>query len=561
MESRLTASTKGSERTLAYTLVALSLLMLYFPWGAALRTGIAIPSHLGWALIGLTLLVMACRMQLTFYRPRLPLFGVALLILPVLWMPSDADTVAGLSRVATLLLGALLLSLLGGMSPSETQARQMGRAFMLLAAVCALSVVVRRFLPAAHALWMPLAGGGWSTGGFLQPDLMATFLAAMLLVAVHLWLLRGRWQDLCFVTLLMFSLALCQSVMGWFGGIIGLLLMIFACARGYRRRLAGAMGVIFVAGLAGAGWQIFGLAQPLCYPFPLLSLAQTYQASEALLSQYPLSGIGYGRFESLFPEGVALAGIQGDYHLHGVVTHAGLEGLHWVVEGGVIAAIGVIALFVWGMQFFGRLWRQGSRVGGYGHEGSDALGWGISTLPLLLSTMVGAPWYQSPLHLLLFLLLAGITIARLPKLENQFIAITSPAWTLRAVIAFIGLVTMGYSLTGTAVAVGVQAARQVRAQDIRLMETAVRFNPWYMRDAVGFARSLHQLQQYKKTNDTTNLAMGITGLQHYVISHPDPNAYSLLITALDRQGKTQEAEAMYMQAQQRMPWDARFSVK
>lgn len=543
--------------------VLLCLALLYLPWGWLLHTGISVPEHAGWALAGLLMLLAACLQDVRLYRAWPLWAGGILLTLPLLWMPAGADTWAALTRTGALWTGVLLLCWMAARTVTEWQMTLLLRMVVLVGVVCALSVFLRVYWPAGFQRWHPLAGGGWAPGGALQPDLMATFLAVAVSAALHFWLFRARLVTLALLAGLMFALTLCRSMPGIIGVSAVFVVMLFACARSLRGRFLVAGGVLVVAA-AGAWYAQTGGRTDVAYltlPVSWLLWAPVARACLALLMAHPLTGVGYGRFEGALPDGLNLSGGMAAFHPHYVVSHPGNELLYWSVEGGIVAIAGLLLLLFWAGRVLARLWRQAGLVGGYGLVGSDALSGLLCALPVLLFTLGGTPWYQSPLHFLLSMLLLGGAIARVSGGSPVSVcALRGGAAVLpRILMVAVGAGLVWFAVTGTLVVAGLQQARQSSGRDITALERAVRFNPWYMTDPVHFALTVHQLQQFVQTGNVAVLAGTEPFFRDYLTRHPDPNVYGMYITVLDKQGKSDDAERVYQQGQHRVPWDARFT--
>lgn len=535
----------------------LCVLLLYFPWGAVLQTGIAVPEYAGWGLFGVWLLVMTVGSPLVFHRSPLLLLAVLLLSLPLWWTAAQGDLWHAVMRVLALWGGTLVLLWLGARPLPASQAFLTAQTVVAVGVVCALSVLVRLFLPALHAAWLPLAGGGWATGGFLQPDLMALFLATAIAAGLQLWLVKKTPLMLPLLVVLSLALTLCQSLVADAGVLMMVLVTLVVCARGLRRWLLG--GVFAIVAGALVAWLLMGpLHLPVVRPMAWTMMAAIFRGCLVLIAHHPLLGTGYGSFEGQLPAGMAMAGLAG-IHPHYTVTHPGNELLLWVTEGGMVAAVGLLLLLGWGAKLAFDVLRQARRVGGYGHEGSDGLGWLLCALPLALSCLVGSPWYQSPLHYLLFLVFTGVALARLTGPAREYHPGRGVSCGLKAAMAVAGVAALWFTLSGVGVAVGVQNARQSMARDVQGLVLARQVNPWYLPDEVGFALTVNQLQQFNQTRDLTLLPPAEAFLRGYLQRHPDPNVYSMLITLLDKQGRSAEAEAVYQEGQRRVPWDKRFA--
>ena len=536
--------------------------LLYFPWGKVLHTGIAVPEHLGWGLFGLAFVLMALRFPQAVYRSWLLIVGGLLLTLPLLWLSAGADVWLAATRVAALWGGGLLLCGLGGRDVTRGEASVLARLVMLTGVLLALTVLFRHLAPSPFARWLPLAGGGWATGGYLQPDLLALWLAVSVVATLHLWLLRPGAALALVLVVLMVSLTLslrlsaltCVAVVG--------LLMLLAAARGLRRRLLG--GVLLLLLAVGGTWLVMTrvLHQEAAFAWPTgwSALPQTLRAGLVLLMAHPFTGVGYGQFAGSLPDGVQLAGLTAQWHPRFMVSHPGSEPLYWAVEGGVPALVGMLLLLVWVGHLMVLLWRQSRRVGGYGHAGSEGLGLLFAALPLLLVTLTaGTPWYQSPLHYLLFLVLTGMAMGWLSESKDTWQLPRPLAVLCRGLLLVVGVAVLWFALTGTRIALALLTAHQSNAKEVAALVDARRMNPLYMPDDVNFALAVHQLQQFSQTGDKALLAGTEPFFSNFLTRHPDPNVYSMYITVLDKQGESDKAEQVYKEGRRRVPWDRRFA--
>ena len=535
--------------------------LLYFPWGWALHTGIAVPEHLGWGLSGVFFGLMALRAPGAFYSSRLLLAGVVLLSLPVFWMPGHADAWRVLTRLAALWGGVIILCWLGGRTVSDKDMRLLAAVVTFAGLACAASVLFRVLLPKAFPLWLPLAGGGWATGGYLQPELMALWLAASLMMALYLWLFRGSLMLLPVIAVLAFALTLCLRLFPLVCVALSCLVMLMAAARGLRHRLIGGLIVMLIAG--GLAWwgltQVLVQQPVLAWPTDRDTWQQTFRACLALLMAHPLAGTGYGTFAGSLPEGMQLAGQLATWKTRVVLEHPGSEWLYWITEGGVVALAGMVLLLVWGGRLTVNLWRQSCRVGGLGLAGSERLGLLCCAFPLLLATLLMvAPGYSSPLHYLLLIVLIGTGLSGMAARKTRGTASGKGAQGRKLLFTVMAVVVLWFSVSGTHIAISLQEARQTSGRDVTSLEHARRINPFYLPDDVGFAIAIHRLQQFSQTGDKSLLSGTEPFFRDYLSRHPDPNVYSTYITVLDKQDKADEAEKVYEEGQRRVPWDPRF---
>lgn len=536
--------------------------LLYFPWGLALHTGIAVPEHLGWGLLGVLFLFLALRASGAFYSSRLLLAGGVLLSLPVLWMPEHADTWRALTRLAALWSGVIILCWLGGRTSGDKDMHLLAAVVTFTGFVCAASVLFRVLFPKAFSLWLPLAGGGWATGGYLQPELMALLLATSLITALYLWLFRGRLMLLPIIAVLAFALTLCLRLFPLVCVAVASLMMLMAAARGLRRRFIVSLIVMLLAGgLAWAALTQVSAQQPvLAWPTDRAMWLQTFRACLALLMAHPLTGTGYGYFAGSLPQGMQLAGLLATWKSRVVLEHPGSEWLYWVTEGGAVALAGLVLLLTWGRRLYAALWRQSSRAGGLGQGGSEGLGLLYCAFPLLMATLLTvAPGYSSPLHYLLLIVLAGAAVSGLTVRRTCGTASGNGSLLRKLFFIVPAVVVLWFSLTGTRVAISLQDARQTSGREVASLEQAHRMNPFYLPDDAAFAMTIHRLQQFSQTGDKALLAGAEPFFRDYLSRHPDPNVYSTYITVLDKQGKADEAEKAYEEGQRRVPWDPRFA--
>lgn len=546
----------------AITASILFLIILYFPWGGVLRTGIPVPEHLGWGLFGVFFLLLALRFPNTVYCSSLLAAGGFLLTLPLLWMSPQADSWHALTRVAAMWGGGVLLWGLAGVRLKGQDVHILTRVVMLVGLFCALTVFVRVFEPVLFSRWLPLAGGGWATGGYLQPDLMALLISVALVAALHMWLFQARIVVLIIMTLLAVALVLCLRLPGLVSLVVVCVLMLLAAARGLRRRLIGGFALILMS--SAGTWllltRILHQHPILTWPPEWMMMPELFHASLMLLRSNPITGIGYGQFAGSLPDGMMMAGLTARWQPGFVTEHPGSELLYWITEGGLPALVGVVLLLLWGSRLLIMLWHQARRVGGYGHFNSEGLGLLFCALPLvLMSLTAGTPWYHSPLHYLLFIVLIAVALAWLSEPETIWQPSRPMAVLSRSLLLVAGLAVIWFAVTGTRVAIALQDARQTSAKDVTSLDEARRMNPWYLPDEVRFALTVHQLQQFNITGDKALLASAEPFFKGYLTRHPDPNVYSMYITVLDKQGKSDEAERVYEEGQHRVPWDQRFA--
>lgn len=545
-------------------LVILTCLLVNFPWSYIVSTVTVLPEYAGWALPGVLLLVMAFSRSRAFACPPLLLLSFFLLSLPLLWMAPDTDVWRAVTRVLMLWCGGIFFLWLAARQTTEAEAAYAGTLLVSAGLVFALSVILFVLWPDGYAHWMPLPEDMRASGGFRQVNVMASFLATLVALGLHRWLYSGRRVFLLCLVVLMVALTWTQSTVGRLGVVVAAGLMVVAGWQTVRSRLWPALLVLAVS------WAAARLTMTLMALAPLVDHGgqamrlQIWQATLALLASHPLSGVGYGMFEGSYPQGLA--------RLHevsldtiNVVGHPHNELLYWAAEGGAVALAGLGCLLAYGLWMAASLWRQARAAGGYGKPGCDAVGIGVCALPVLLHSQTEYPWYQSPLHYVLFLFLAGLAVSRL---NTSLSRPSSPvlhlcgAYVQGAVGALLTLAGAGllyFTLSGTAVRMSIDASKQGMASDVRSFERVRRLNPWFQPDQQAFVTSLHDMQLFNQDHDVVRLGRAERFYRDYLRRHPDPNVYDMYLQVLLLQGKTAQAGQVYREAHWRCGWDSRFS--
>ncbi|WP_373226117.1 Wzy polymerase domain-containing protein [Enterobacter cloacae complex sp. ESBL7] len=537
---------------------AVSCLLINLPWHSLLPADTVIPEYAGWVLPGLLFLVMAISGRMVFSRAPLLLLSFLVLTLPLLWMPPGSDAWRAVTRVLMMWCGGVFLLWLAASRVSEALSALAADALIVTGLVCAVSVLLCVLWPAGYAHWLPLQEGLRPSGGFRQINVMASFLATMLVLSLHRWLFCGQVRYLGCLVIFMVSLVMAQSTIGLLGATVVALLMTVAGRRAVRGRLSVALAVLAVS-WAGTrtGMTLMSLQAPVDHTFGQLGRIQMWRACAQLIASHPWRGVGYGMFEGRYPDGVAL--LQEVQRDPSIVVHPHNELVYQVTEGGLVAVVGLAFLLVWGVRVALRLWVQASAAGGYGKPGSDALGPGLCALPVLLHTQVEYPWYLSGVHFVLSLFLFGLALSRMAPALPAAVLPSRIHFASRALLAIAGVFLVWFSLTGTLIRVGIDAAKQTMATDISLFERVRWLNPWFMPDQQAFVVSLHDMQLFNQDGDPARPGRAEQFYRDYLLRHPDPNVYAMYLQVLSLDGKTAQAKQVYDEARRRVGWDSRFS--
>ncbi|EMW2203327.1 O-antigen ligase family protein [Enterobacter hormaechei] len=544
------------QKTVVVIFVAVSCLLINLPWRSLLSVDTVIPEYAGWVLPGLLLLVMAFSGRMVFSRAPLLLLSFLVLSLPLFWMAPDSDTWRAVTRVLMMWCGGAFLLWLSACRVSEDMAAFSANALIATGLVCALSVLLMVLWPAGYAHWIPLQSDMRPSGGFRQVNLMASFLATMLALSLHRWLFSGQWRFLLALAVLMVATVWTQSTVGLLGVAVAVALMTLSGWRMLRHRLCLALTML-VSGWVGARllMSLLSLVPFIDHDDSRAARLQMWHACLQLIQAHPWTGVGYGMFEGKYPSGISLLH---EVSLTGMLTHPHNELLYWLTEGGLVTVTGLLLLLAWGMRMSRHLWRQGSAAGGYGSPGSDATGLAICALPILLHTQTEYPWYMSGVHFVLFLFLLGLALSRLIP-ADQHVTLAPRIQKITAILlALAGVFLVWFSVTGTVVRLGIDAAKQTMATDISLFERVRWLNPWFMPDQQAFVLSLHDMQLFNQDGDPGRLERAAHFYQDYLVRHPDPNVYAMYLQVLTLDGNTAQAKRVYDEARWRVGWDSRF---
>lgn len=545
-----------SQKGVIVTLVALSCLLVNMPWHALLAADTVIPEYAGWVLPGLLFLVMAFSGRMVFARAPLLLLSFLILSLPLLWMAPGSDAWRALTRVLMMWCGGIFLLWLSACRVSEEAAAFSADALIVAGLVCAASVLLCVLWPAGYVHWIPLQSDMRPSGGFRQVNLMASFLATVLALSLHRWLLSGQRRFLLVLAVLTVAVVWTQSTIGLLGVAVVAALMALAGWRVVRGRLSLALAVL-VSGWAGARltMSLMSLTLLIDHEDSRAARLQMWHACLQLIREHPWTGVGYGMFEGDYPQGLLRLH---ETSLTGLLAHPHNELLFWLTEGGLVAAVGLALILAWGLRVSLRLWRHARAVGGYGRPGSDATGLALCALPVLLHTQVEYPWYLSGVHFVLFLFLSGLALSRTAPALPAVVLPSRIHFASRALLAIAGVLLVWFSLSGTVVRVGIDAAKQTMAMDTALFDRVRGLNPWFMPDQQAFVASLHDMQLFNQDADPARLGRAEHFYQDYLVRHPDPNVYAMYLQVLELDGKTAQAKKVYDEARWRVGWDSRF---
>ena len=388
-------------------------------------------------------------------------------------------------------------------------------------------------------------------GIFQQPNVMATFMATGLSLAI--WLeLRGNanvWlRGLRYGVILAASvlLVVLQSRVGQLGGLLALLLLAPQLHR--QHQLARILGLVALGvglGLASQ-YGISGVKRGLevYQSGGMRSVYWPYAAR--LIAESPLAGWGYGSFETTFlhhymaDKALNPAMVQIEYNL----DHPHNEFLYWAVEGGLAPMIGMA------LMGGALLWRL-ARAGWIKGAALLAL-----VTPILLHTQTEYPLYHAialwwALLLLIHVLDAEVEEGMQTASWHEYVY--RPWLLLRFLAIAIPVLVVPFMLTAIHTAWVVTKYERGGYKDPTLLLDVVNPMAWLTR--VEFDVNSVRLMVGLQTDNKAELEAYLDWGQAFVRHTPRANIYANMVIALGALGRQEEAQALRTQALMLYPGD------
>ncbi|MGP2943802.1 PglL family O-oligosaccharyltransferase [Serratia ureilytica] len=550
----------------AATIAVLPLLLI---WMAAILPvyhpnmggdGLALPQNiLAWGVMALTTLIVTFTVCLGRIRlsltptARLLLLGIAVLALPLLYTRPEWREDA-LWRCAGLLGGWLFYVACLQLRVTARQRERLLFGLLFAVGIQALLAALQLFAPALA--WVS-PNGGRVYGVFQQPNVLGSFIATGL--ALALWLLLApfsaptRRQIPLLALLAAFSalLVLIQSRAAWLGAALAaaLLLWRFARQRPAASRWAGGALLLGAAiGLTvlftGFGLETSGVL--LDREFSNSARLTMLHDVGAMILAKPLLGWGYGGFEYSFAH-FRLQTMPWREVLE-VAGHPHNEILLWWVEGGLTALAGIAIVLAAGVRLLKSAWQRdreqpnGARVGLF-----------LVLLPMLIHTQLEYPFYLSAPHWLAFLLLLALLDGQTGEPRQLPFAKTL---SLPVALAALGVLVMAAFAWQGRMAL-TQSERTMLA-NIDSIEQMPPPAAWIYRERKTFDEQSHALLVYNQTRDDALLTGYRQWANAYLQHRIDANIYATLIMILRYQGDQAQADARQREAAFLFARDARF---
>lgn len=489
--------------------------------------------------------------------------GLLVWSFPLLWTPERGWFFNALPKVAGL-WGLVLLFLIVLWSKPEKELR------LIWIGIIVTSSIIQALLALKQSHHLELLEGGRPYGGFMQVNVLASYLATGLSAALYLVLTtRNRFLGILAVSglvILPAMVVLIQSRAGWFGGALSsaMLLWVFrkrAVPKGEITHLLSSQQALLIM----AGSIVIGLLW-LCYGhhfFPESALSPIgKEGSNAarrymlhltlkLIREHPLIGNGYGSFEALYGRLVVLEpdpkGVQS-----ASVAHPHNEFLYTWAEGGVVALAG---LFLMAAALIRRLWSHG----GMGLAGLALF------LPLAVHSSLEYPLYLSASHcmvLVMLLVISGPGVALQPT-QNNLSSSRSYRWLvvfIQSIAAMLAMFVLIFMITGLVtqqrlMAIETSGLIPLSEREIEVLSELP--NPYALNTRVNFDLHVARLLRFNQTRDPQLLIDFWDWGREYIRTHNDPEVYRSLLKIAQAQHKP-EAETLCQQAHGRWPADPGF---
>ncbi|MBH1930450.1 Wzy polymerase domain-containing protein [Serratia rubidaea] len=487
------------------------------------------------------------------------LLALPLLYTPSVWLPHAAWRFAGL---ATGLL--FLFSCLQGKYTRRRLNILLG-IILLIIGIQAAAALLQLFMPDGG---VPLYGKR-VYGFFFQPNLLASFVATGLALALMLMVLPAfalpRFeplrQGMLLLVLVVFSaLLVCiQSRVGWLGGVTVAILFLWRFARHFPRHCLWAGAALLVGALLGMGGLLpeHALIATVNHDASNLARWTMLQDTLRMIAAKPWSGWGYGSFEYSFQhfrinQAVPTAVTE-------IARHPHNEILLWLIEGGIVALPGVILVVLGGVTVVRQAWR-------YDRQAFDRSRWSagvpgalcIALFPMALHTQLEFPFYLSAQHFIVFLLL--LALADRVSSDSMCRRCLPPrsqraARTVMPLLAVGVALVMGFTFKAQR---AIAQAERFGMEDITPLKSLPAASRWTLQERIAFDEHLNLLLTYNHTQDETLLDAYRQWASGYLARRVDKNVYASLIQILQHRGDSAQAERYRCDAARLFPKDARF---
>lgn len=443
--------------------------------------------------------------------------------------------------------------------------------YIILTAIVlqALIALLQFTIPEALPAWLAYPqSGGRPYGVFQQVNVLASFIATGLALAIMLLLLPGftlmssKRERLRLFTLhlilLLFPalLVLLQSRVGWLGGAVSGALLLFIGAKLAPKKTliaASLMGTSIVLAMA-VQWS--GYITDVAHTGSNFARMAILKSTLSMIAERPWTGWGYGSFEYNFQH---YRLTQGFSTLETkVVSHPHNEILLWCVEGGITAFIGLSLLFYVGGHMVWRAWRPTRQLDEY----QTGLNRGLSCalLPILLHTQTEFPFSLSTAHWAIFLLLLAKLDSSISPMAGHYSPSAVTTAFLRKVLPVFSLTLLLLASIALYANLSLTSLERNYFLDVEPARRAMDFDPGVNTERWFYDQQVHALLMFNQTRDPALLDGYTRWADSYLSRRIDKNVYASWLSIAQYQQDAITYQRLRQEAHALFPEDARFMV-
>lgn len=543
-------------------------------------SGLKLPQNIiSWAMMALVVtciwltLPAGTTLRLTV-TARWVLLAIIILGIPLLYTPAPWRN-AALTRWLALFGGWIFyISLLQYKAPRFSNTLlyyAILTAVTLQALIALLQFTLPDIIP--EIMHYPMLSGR-SSGVFQQVNVLASFIATGLALALMLFLLpiyscyrtgfeRLRTQCLG-LTLILFPVLLVwlQSRIGWIGGAAVALLFLIRFRTLPRHRARWAACLMSLGILIGVSTLFHGLSAE--YGLDYVSHDGSNHArftmfrdTLAMIGEKPIAGWGYGGFEYSFQhfrlaQGLSTQGV-------GIARHPHNEVLLWWVEGGVVALIGMLLLVACALHLVRSAFKSDrTKRRQFKRSAGDATALCIVMLPFALHTQTEYPFTLSAAHWTIFLLLLATLDRKISRTNKCFTLNQSTSALLAATIptvSFTVFVMTAFGLYGNLV---LTTAERSDFTDIESARRVMKFDRWVNAERWQYDQQTHALLSFNQTGDFRLLDGYVQWSRSYLSRRIDKNVYASWMAIAQYKQDAMTYRRLRLEAHGLFPDDERF---
>ncbi|WP_413492488.1 O-antigen ligase family protein [Morganella psychrotolerans] len=418
----------------------------------------------------------------------------------------------------------------------------------LLACMVHALLILLQLTPAGNWIAWPVLNNR-PYGVFQQVNLLATFLACGIGLALFLFLVPENRQNKCKGLLSAFALfifpcvlVLIQSRIGWLSAIITVMIMLILMGSVNAK----CQSVIFLLCGTAAGWWLknYTLIGDISHSDSNGARLEMIGTAWEMLKQCPWTGWGAGGFEYTFQffrvlQGKSTEGV-------GVVVHPHNEFLFWGVEGGAVALGGLLLIIIGGIKIVIPAWHRYRR-----EHNPLPLALCIIILPVLLHAQTEYPFGLSALHFALCLLLLA-QADKLSDMSARNIPVSRPAVNFVSIIIIaVSSAVILWMCSAFWLGLILTDIEHRGMQDIQPLTSVPEIVLITQHERAEFNRNMNRLMRYNQTHNPQLLAYYRVWAEKYLKTHTDENVYSSLIMILHYQGN-KEDENYYLSQNEKL---------